>query len=80
MNIYRREGRTIRQLRNAVRAGDLPERFNARQVNEVLGISWAGTFLPKHRVGNPGRNTELFLQVNCTPALYMLITGVEHIQ
>jgi hypothetical protein len=38
-------------------------------VGKVLGIDFAGVFLPKHRVGNPGNNTELFRQVSNRPAL-----------
>ena len=48
------ERETIRNVRLAVRSGKLPEEFTPSQVNRVLGIHWAGTFLPKHRVGNPG--------------------------
>lgn len=39
-------------------------------VNRVLKISWAGTFLPKHRVGNPGNETELFVRIQ--KAVYRL--------
>jgi hypothetical protein len=46
--------------------------FGPSDVNKELGITYAGTFLPKHRVGNPGGNTELFLQVSYHPALYRL--------
>lgn len=35
----------------------------SRDVNKALGIHWAGVFLPKHRVGNPGGQTEHFVQV-----------------
>jgi hypothetical protein len=35
-----------------------------RTVNTALGIDWAGTFLPKHCVGNPGNNTELFVKIS----------------
>src|SRR6266498_5075741 len=48
---------TIRTIREAVRSGRLPERFTPAQVNKVLKINWAGTFLPKHRIGNPGSYT-----------------------
>ena len=68
----RREGNTIRRLRDAVCLGLLEEPFSPRDVNEALGIYWGGAFLPKHRVGNPGGNTELFVRVNCRPALYRL--------
>ena len=54
---------TIRRIREAVRAGSLPDIFGPSDVNRILHIHWAGTFLPKHRVGNPGGYTELFVQV-----------------
>jgi hypothetical protein len=54
---------TIHKIREAVRSGRLPKQFTPKQVNKALGIHWAGTFLPKHRVGNPGGYTELFIQV-----------------
>ena len=68
----RREGKTIRCIRDAVFHGVLKEPFSPRDVNDALGIRWGGAFLPKHRVGNPGSNTELFVRVNCRPALYRL--------
>src|SRR2546425_4527085 len=52
------ERETIRRIREAVRGGRLPEPFTPEQVNKSLNIDWAGKFLPKHRVGNLGRNTE----------------------
>lgn len=64
------ERETIRKIREEVQSGRLPKEFTPTQVNMVLNISWAGTFLPKHRVGNPGGNTELFFQV--TRGLYKL--------
>ena len=67
-----REGETIRRIRDAVSGGTLAEPFSPRQVNDALGIHWAGNFLPKHRVGNPGGETELFVQVSHRPALYRL--------
>ena len=57
------ERETIRRIREAVRTGRLPERFTPAQVNKVLKIDWAGTFLPKHRICNPGGYTELFVQI-----------------
>ncbi len=59
----RMERETIRKIREAVRAGRLPKEFGAAQVNKTLNIHWAGTFLPKHCVGNPGGETELFIRV-----------------
>ena len=71
----RREGETIRRIRDAVSRGVIEEPFSPRDVNDALGIHWAGTFLPKHRVGNPGLYTELFVQVSRHPALYRLKSG-----
>ena len=80
MNRYRREGMRIRQIREAVEEGVLPEEFSARQVNDALGIRYASSFLSKHRVCNPWGNSILFMRVNRTPSLYRLIDYVEHIQ
>jgi hypothetical protein len=44
-------------------SGKLHAVFSPADVNAALGIHWAGTFLPKHRVGNPGGFTELFVRV-----------------
>ena len=57
------EGKTIRKIREAVRTGKLGREFAPAEVNVVLKIHWAGTFLPKHRVGNPDGYTELFVRV-----------------
>ncbi len=57
------ERETIRKIREVVRSGKLPEKFTPAHVNKVLKIDWAGTFLPKHRVGNPGGYTGLFVRV-----------------
>jgi len=69
------ERKTVRRIREVVREGTIPSEFTPSQVNTALGINWAGTFLPKHRVGNPGGNTELFIQIG--RGLYKLkpITG-----
>jgi hypothetical protein len=63
------EGDTIRQIRYAVAKGSLKEPFRAADVNRLLGIDWAGAFLPKHCVGN-GYTTEHFVRV--TRGLYRL--------
>jgi hypothetical protein len=68
----RKSGRTIRDIKGAVSEGRLPPKFGPSDVNKELGITYAGIFLPKHRVGNPGSNTELFLEVSHYPALYCL--------
>jgi len=53
---------TIRDIRKTVRCGRLLEPFRAADVNQLLGIDWAGTFLAKHCVGN-GYTTEHFVRV-----------------
>ena len=59
------ERETMQHIREAIRDGSLTEPFRAADVNRALGISYAGVFLPKHRVGNPGmkgkKNTERFV-------------------
>lgn len=64
------EGDTIRRIRKAMAAGRLNAHFRADNVNKALGIDFAATFLPKHRVGNPGGNTELFVRISA--GLYRL--------
>src|ERR1700752_3344707 len=50
--VYERD--VIRRIREAVAGLRLSQPFRASDVNRVLRIDFAGTFLPKHRVGNPG--------------------------
>ena len=57
------EGSTSKLIRAAVQAGRLNQPFRAADVNRLLGIDWAGVFLPKHCVGN-GHTTELFVRVD----------------
>ncbi len=59
----RNEGETIQRIRRAVRSGKLIQPFKAAAVNRALGVTFAWTFLPKHRIGSPGCDTELFLRV-----------------
>ena len=68
----KREGKTIKRIREAVLQGRLQEQFSPKEVDSALGIHTAGNFLPKHRAGNPGGNTELFVQINDRPTLYSL--------
>jgi hypothetical protein len=56
------EGHTIQRIREAVRASRLKQPFRAADVNRLLGIDWAGTFLPKHCEAN-GYTTEHFVRV-----------------
>jgi hypothetical protein len=62
-----RERDTMRRIRKALKTGKLAEPFRAKDVNQAIGVTFAGVFLPKHRVGNPGqngkKNTEHFIQV-----------------
>ncbi len=61
-----REGKLIRAIRAGVREGRLHEPFRPRDVRAACpGFAHRtyGTFLPKHRRGNPGGNTELFIRV-----------------
>lgn len=55
--------RFINDIRRAVRGGKLCKRFRAADVSRACP-RWSqrtySNFLPKHRVGNPGCNTELF--------------------
>ena len=57
--------RFINDIRRAVRAGKLHKRFRAPDVRRACP-GWRqrtySNFLPKHRVGNPSGNTELFAQ------------------
>ena len=65
--------RFITEIREAVASGRLAEPFRAADVKAACP-EWApatyNTFLPKHRAGNPGGDTVLFVQV--APGLYRL--------
>lgn len=64
----------IREIRDARARGNLPIHFRAADVAKACP-EWApntfGTFLPKHAVGNPKGETELFVRV--APGLYCLV-------
>jgi hypothetical protein len=68
LNEMARERVTMSQIREVLKTGQLREPFRAKDVNRAIGITFAGVFLPKHRVGNPGmkgrKNTEHFIQVS----------------
>lgn len=55
------------EIRAAVRSGRLTEPFDAAAVKQACP-GWAErtyhAFLPKHALGNPGKNTELFVRVD----------------
>ena len=70
-----REGRLIQEIRAAVEAGRLKEPFAPKDLIQAgirCAASTPGTFLPKHRVGNPGGYTELFVRVQVAPSRYKL--------
>ena len=61
-----KEGKLITEIRNAVRLGVLQEPFRVNDVrHSVPGFAYRtyAKFLPMHRVGNPGDNTEYFDRV-----------------
>ena len=68
-----REGNTIRKIRQAVQQGMLAEPLSPSAVATAIGIHFAGVFLPKLRVRNPGGDSELFVKVNEHPPLYRLL-------
>jgi hypothetical protein len=53
----------MRCIREAVERGTLVQPFRPADANRALGINYAGVFLPKHRVGNPGGFTQHFVQI-----------------
>lgn len=57
------ERETMRRIRQSIADKILEEPFRSANVNRALKIGYAGVFLPKHRLGNPGRNTEHFVQI-----------------
>jgi AmiR/NasT family two-component response regulator len=57
------QGKNIQRIRAAVADGRLREPFSPSDVNRVLGIAYASTFLP---------TTELLEHVSHDPALYRL--------
>jgi hypothetical protein len=48
------EGEIVKRIRKAVSTGKLAELFSPKGVNAAVGIDFAGVFLLKCRVGNPG--------------------------
>lgn len=54
---------TIERIRKAIARKRLSQPFRPADINKELGIDWAGTFLPKHRCGNPGGYREFFTRI-----------------
>jgi hypothetical protein len=71
----------MRKIRDAVGVGKLGEQFKPTEVNNVIGITYAGVFLPKHRVGNPGFKGEKFSEhfIQLERGLYRLKETSTHI-
>ena len=72
------EGKNMRRIREAVHQGKIEEPFSPNDIDGLLGIDYASTFLPRHAVGNPGQETEKFVRVGSKgsrPALYRLKTS-----
>ena len=57
------ERTTMRRIREAIEKGTLVQPFRPSDVNRALSIDYAGVFLPKHRVGNPGGFTQHLIQI-----------------
>lgn len=55
-----------------VEKGALVEPFLVSDARTTTGLSWAGNFLAKHRVGNPRHETELFVRVETIPVRYRI--------
>jgi hypothetical protein len=62
--------KTFRKFLEAVETGRLVEPFFVAQARTETGITWAGNFLAKHRVGNPRGETELFERIETIPVQY----------
>ena len=69
-------GRFVDDIRQARHQGKLPERFSSADVRKACP-GWVegtySTFLPKHRIGNPGGKIEYFKRH--VTGCYSLIDG-----
>ena len=63
--LNKRERGISRRIIAAVQSGALARQFSPQQVSRTIKISLdtARTFLPKHRIENPGGFSELFVRV-----------------
>jgi hypothetical protein len=62
----KKTGKLIQAIRTAVQEGQLEEPFRANNVREAIpgfAEKTYNVFLSKHRKGNPGGNTELFIRL-----------------
>ena len=70
-----RNSRIYNSIRNCVSNGYLKEPFRVSDVNKCCNgiLKRSPSFLSKHRVGNPGGNTEYFFRVRI--GMYKLISN-----
>lgn len=71
--------RVYRRIVGAVKSGELKEPFTTDDFREACPGLAEGTynaFLHKHRVGNPGRNSELFDKVS--PGRFRLVRPYKY--
>ena len=54
---------TMKRIHALAAAGRLPVAFRAKLLDQLLGIDWAGNFLPKHCEGTNGPFTVHFVRV-----------------
>ena len=76
----RRQGKIIRRIIEEVAKGNLPQPFTPAQVDKAANITCASTFLPKHAVSKPGKDTKLFERVSqpgARPVLYRLKSCID---
>jgi hypothetical protein len=57
------ERKTMLLIRHAILQGRLKQPVRAADLNEALGLTWGGTFLPKHCLGT-GISTARFVRVS----------------
>jgi hypothetical protein len=61
------EGSLYKAIRSAIESGSIPSQFRASDLHAAmpeLSPHAFNTFLPKHRAGNPGGNSELFVRLD----------------
>ena len=64
--------KTFLRLLQLVEKAALVEPFLVSEARTATGLSWAGNFLAKHRLGNPPHETELFVRVATSPVRYRI--------
>jgi hypothetical protein len=74
-----RERETVIAIREAIEEGRLKEPFRPDDVNRVINGSFAGRFLSRHRVGNPGHRGKKYNEhfIRLAPGLYRLKKEID---